>query len=155
MEFALSVGRPGWEIAMFGGTSTMRPIARWLLAGLLVTGGNACTTVLAPERTEALGPPFNDALKEGYLQLDSLGLNVATTASRAAQLRAPARVSVVGYADLTGPARLNEALSLQRAENVAAALARAGVSPDLIDVQARGATGAAADGRRVEITFDS
>lgn len=54
---------------MFGGTSTMRPIARWLLVGLLVASGNACTTVLAPERTEALGPPFNDALKEGYLQL--------------------------------------------------------------------------------------
>lgn len=267
---------------MFRGTSTKRSIARWLLIGLLVASGNACTTVLAPERTEALGPPFNDALKEGYLQLaasrweggsweflrfrdkarqamlgdavwpddaagsrvpsalqpqlvaqrdrlltlldaggrvlapadaalaqvsfdcwlsevkatrtlgsecresfiaalhdtegavvatlpesyvvlfesgsdavDSLGLNVATTASRAAQLRAPARVSVVGYADPTGPARLNEALSLQRAENVAAVLARAGVSPDLIDVQARGATGAAADGRRVEITFDS
>jgi hypothetical protein len=239
---------------MFRETSTM-PIARWLLIGLLMASGNACTTVLAPERTEALGPPFNNALKEGYLQLaasrweggsweflhfrdkarqamlgdavwpddaaspqapaalqpelvaqrdrlltvldaggrvlapadaalaqvsfdcwlsdvraskslgsecresfvavDAVGLNVATTASRAALLRAPGRVSVIGYADPTGSARLNEALSLQRAENVAAALARAGVSPDLIDVQARGATGAVADGRRVEITLES
>jgi OmpA-OmpF porin, OOP family len=267
---------------MFGGTSTMRPIARWLLVGLLVASGNACTTVLPPERTEALGPPFNEALKEGYVQLaasrwqggswevlhfrdkarqamlgdvvwpddatssrvpsalqpdlvaqrdrlltvldaggrvlapadaalaqvsfdcwlseakatktlgsecresfvaalqeteqavlatlpgsyvvlfesgsdavDAVGLNVATSASRAALLRAPRRISVIGYADPTGSAGLNEALSLQRAENVAAALARAGVSPDLIDVQARGATGAAADGRRVEIAFES
>jgi outer membrane protein OmpA-like peptidoglycan-associated protein len=49
----------------------------------------------------------------------------------------------------------NEALSLQRAENVAAALQRAGVSPELIAVQGRGARAAAEDGRRVEITFDS
>jgi OmpA-OmpF porin, OOP family len=255
------------------------PIARWLLVGLLAASGGACTTVLPPERTEALGPPFNEALKQGYLELaasrwregswellhfrdkarqamlgdavwpddvsrvpsglqpelaaqrdrllavldaggrvlapadaalaqvsfdcwlseardtktlesecresfvaafqgteqavmaawpenyivlfepgsdavDAAGLNVASAASRAALLRAPGRISVIGYADPTGPAGLNEALSLERAENVAAALARAGVSPDLIDVQARGASGAAADGRRVEIAFE-
>lgn len=256
----------------------MRPMAKWLLVGLLVAGGNACTTVLAPERTEALGPPFNEALKEGYLRLadsrwqegsweylrfrdkarqamlgdavwpddaaivpaslqpelidrrerlvmfldaggrvlapqdaamaqvafdcwlsevkntrrldgecrdsflaslrdteqavlaalpepyvvlfesgsdrvDAVGLNVATAASRAALLRAPARINVVGYADQSGSAARNETLSRQRAENVAAALARAGVSPGSIEVQARGATRAAEDGRRVEITF--
>jgi hypothetical protein len=38
---------------------------------------------------------------------------------------------------------------------VAAALQRAGVAPDLIEVQGRGAHPAAEDGRRVEITFDS
>lgn len=260
----------------------MRAMAKWLLVGLLVASGNACTTVLPPERTEALGPPFNDALKQGYLRLaesrweggswefldyrdkarqamlgdavwpddptnarvpaslraqlveqrdrlltvldaggralapedaamaqvgfdcwlsevegtkrldsdcreafleslreteqavlaalpeayvvlfetgsdrlDGVGLNVATTVSRAALLMAPARINVIGYTDPSGPASLNEALSLQRAENVAAALARAGVSPELIDVQARGAARAAEDERRVEITFDS
>jgi OOP family OmpA-OmpF porin len=259
----------------------MGAMAKWLLVGLLVASGNACTTVLAPERTEALGPPFNDALKQGYLRLadsrwdngswdalhfrdkarqamlgdavwpddpanarvpaslrpelleqrdrlltfldgggrvlapeeaamaqvgfdcwlsevkgtkrldsecrdaflaalqeteqtvvaalpesylvpfesgsdrlNAVGLNVATAASRAARLRTPARIRVIGYADPSGPARLNEALSLQRAENVAAALARAGVTPEVIDVQARGAAGAVEDGRRVEITFD-
>jgi OmpA-OmpF porin, OOP family len=267
---------------MFRKASTMRPIAKSLLVSLLLASGNACTTVLAPERTEALGPPFNDALKRGYLQLadsrshegsweflrfrdkarramlgdavwpddpaharvpaslrpqldeqrdrllifldaggralapedaalaqvsfdcwlsevedtkqldsecrdsflaslreteqaviatlpesyivlfesgsdrlDGVGLNLATSVSRAAVLTAPARINVIGYADPSGPATANEALSLQRAENVAAALARAGVSPELIDVQARGATGAVEDGRRVEITFDS
>jgi OmpA-OmpF porin, OOP family len=268
------------ETAMSGNRSTTGSIARWLLAGLLVTSGSACTTVLPPERTEALGPPFNEALKQGYLELaasrwqagswevlhfrdkarqamlgdavwpdevarvaaptqaelgpqrdrllavldaggrtlapedaalaqvsfdcwlaeardtrnldpvcresfttalgeteeavvatwpetyvvlfepgddavDAVGLNVATSASRAARLRTPSRISVIGYADPTGSASVNEALSLQRAENVAAALARAGVSPELIDVQARGASAAAADGRRVEIAFDS
>jgi OmpA-OmpF porin, OOP family len=260
----------------------MRSMAQALLVGLLLAGGNACTTVLAPERTEALGPPFNEALKDGYLQLadnrwqqgswevlrfrdkarqamlgdavwpddpadarlpeslraqldeqrdrlliflgaggralvpqeaamaqvgfdcwlsevrdtsqldsacrdsflaslreteqaviatlpesyvvlfesgsdrvDGLGLNMATSVSRAALLTAPARINVIGYADPSGPAGANEVLSLQRAENVAAALTRAGVSPELIDVQARGTTGAVEDGRRVEITFDS
>jgi OOP family OmpA-OmpF porin len=260
----------------------MRSIAQSLLVGLLLASGSACTTVLAPERTEALGRPFNDALKQGYLRLadsrshqgsweflrfrdkarqamlgdavwpddpadarlpaslrpelveqrdrllafldagarvlapqdaamaqvgfdcwlsevketkrldsacrdaflaslqeteqavvatlpesyvvlfesgsdrlDGVGLNVATSVSRAALLTAPARINVIGYADPSGPARMSEELSLQRAENVAAALARAGVSPQLIDVQARGAAGAVEDGRRVEITFDS
>jgi outer membrane protein OmpA-like peptidoglycan-associated protein len=259
----------------------MRSMVQCLLAGLLMVGGSACTTVLAPERTEALGPPFNDALKENYLQLaesrwqqgswdvlrfrdkarqamlgnavwpddatnagvpaslrpelveqrerlvlflngggralapqdaalaqvsfdcwlalvketklldsacrdtflgsleeteqavvaalpepyvilfesgsdqlDAVGLNVATAASRAAALLAPARVNVIGYADRLGRA-VNEALSLQRAENVAAVLERAGVAPELIDVQARGAGGAEEDGRRVEIAFES
>jgi outer membrane protein OmpA-like peptidoglycan-associated protein len=260
----------------------MRSIAQSLLVGLLLASGSACTTVLAPERTEAIGPPFNDALKQGYLRLaenrshqgsweflrfrnkarqamlgdavwpddpadarlpasfrpelveqrdrllafldaggralapqeaamaqvgfdcwlsevketkrldsacrdaflaslqeteqavvatlpesyvvlfesgsgrlDGVGLNVATSVSRAALLTAPARINVIGYADPSGPARMDEELSLQRAENVAAALARAGVSPELIDVQARGASGPVEDGRRVEITFDS
>jgi OmpA-OmpF porin, OOP family len=261
----------------------MRPMAKWLLVCLLVASGNACTTVLAPERTQALGPPFNEALKDGYLKLadsrwqqgswevlrfrdkarqamlgdavwpddaasarmpasslqselveqrerlvlvldsggrvlapedaalaqvsfdcwlsqgketkqlgsgcqdtfhaalgkteqavaatlpepyvvtfeagsdslDGVALNVATAVSRAARLRAPARINVTGYADPSGPATRNEALSLQRAENVAAALQRAGVSPELIEVQGRGARTAAEDGRRVEITFDS
>ena len=262
------------------GTSRMLSIARWLLVGLLAASGSACTTVLPPERTPALGPPFNEALKEGYVQLaasrsgedtweylrfrdkarqamlgdtvwpddaadprfpaalrsqlvaererllavldaggwvlapadaaeaqvsfdcwlsevratgnldsacresftaaladteqavlatlpanytvsfeagsdavDAVGLNAATAASRAARLREPRRISVIGYADPSGPARLNEALSLQRAENVAAVLRRAGVPPSSLDVQARGAT-AGTDGRRVEIVLE-
>jgi outer membrane protein OmpA-like peptidoglycan-associated protein len=269
-------------IAIFWRTNTMRPMAKWLLVCLLVASGNGCTTVLAPERTQALGPPFNEALKDGYLQLadsrwqegswevlrfrdkarqamlgnavwpddaasarmpaplqstlveerdrlllvldsggrvlaaedaalaqvsfdcwlsaakqtkqpgsgcqdtfhtalgktelavtatlpepyvvtfesgsdrlDGVALNVATTVSRAARLREPARINVTGYADPSGSVTRNEALSLQRAENVAAALQRSGVAPDLIEVQGRGARAAAEDGRHVEITFDS
>jgi OmpA-OmpF porin, OOP family len=269
-------------IAMCWRTNTMRPIARWLLVCLLLASGTACTTVLAPERTQAIGPPFNEALKDGYLQLadsrwqqgswellhfrakarqamlgdavwpddaasarvpaslqselveererlvlvldsggrtlapedaalaqvsfdcwlseaketkqpgsgcedtfraalgkteqavaatlpepyvvtfeagsdslDGAALNVTTAASRAARLQQPARINVTGYADPSGSATRNEALSLQRAENVAAALQRAGVSPELIEVQGRGTRAAAEDGRRVEITFDS
>ena len=260
----------------------MRPMAQWLLVCLLAASGSGCTTVLAPERTQALGPPFNEALKDGYLQLadgpwqegnwevlrfrdkarqamlggavwpddaasarmpasvqselveergrlllvlnsggrvlapedaalaqvsfdcwlseakemkqsgsgcqdtfrtalgktelavtatlpepyvvmfesgsdrlDGVALNVATAVSRAARLREPGRINVTGYADPSGSMTRNEALSLQRAENVAAALQRAGVSPELIEVQGQGARAAAEDGRRVEIAFDS
>jgi outer membrane protein OmpA-like peptidoglycan-associated protein len=257
-------------------------MARWSLVCLLLASGSACTTVLAPERTQAIGPPFNEALKDGYLQLadnrwqegswevlrfrdkatqamlgdavwpddaastrmpasvqselveqrerlvlvlnsggralapedaalaqvsfdcwlsaekdtkqagsgcqdtfhtalgktelavtatlpepyvvmfasgsdrlDGVALNVATAVAGAARLREPARINVTGYADPSGPVTRNEALSLQRAENVAAALQRAGIAPELIEVQGRGAGAAGEDGRRVEITFES
>lgn len=40
-----------------------------LLAGSLLLVLGACTTALPPEKTEALGMPFNEQLKENYLQL--------------------------------------------------------------------------------------
>jgi outer membrane protein OmpA-like peptidoglycan-associated protein len=257
----------------------MRSVVTWFLVGILAMAGSACTTVLAPERTTAIGPPFNEALKERYLELGSSkwqegsweilhfrdkarsamlgdlvypdrvtwvpsglqgelieqrerlllfldaggrelvpedaaeaqvgfdcwlsdvkathqldsgcretfvaalgrteqavlaelpesyvvlfesgsdaiggdGLNVATAVARAVPLVEPARIEVVGHADPSGSGAANEALSLRRAENVAAALERAGVSAQLLNVQSRGATAApiaAAGGRRVEV----
>ncbi len=38
-------------------------------AGSLLLGLGACTTALPPEKTEALGMPFNEELKSRYLQL--------------------------------------------------------------------------------------
>ncbi|MGH6902041.1 MAG: OmpA family protein [Geminicoccaceae bacterium] len=259
----------------------MRSVVKWFLALMLAMAGGACTTVLAPERTAALGPPFNEALKERYLELGSSkwqegsweilhfrdkarsamlgdlvypdrvtwvpsgvqdelieqrerlllfldagarelvpedaaeaqvgfdcwlsdvkathqldsgcretfaaalgrteqavlaelpetyvvpfesgsdviggeGLNVATFVARAVPLVEPARIEVVGYADASGSAGANEALSLRRAENVAAALERAGVAAQLLEVQSRGASGTPIDavaGRRVEVMF--
>jgi outer membrane protein OmpA-like peptidoglycan-associated protein len=86
------------------------------------------------------------------------GLNVATAVARAVPLVEPARIDVVGYADRSGSAAANEALSLRRAENMAAALERAGVSRQLLNIQSRGAAGAPlADvaGRRVEVSLRS
>ncbi len=40
-----------------------------LLLGSLLLGLGACTTALPPEKTEALGMPFNEELKGRYLQL--------------------------------------------------------------------------------------
>ena len=56
---------------MHGRMITLRPTTRWLFALGLALAGSACTTVLAPERTPAIGPPFNEALKERYLALGS------------------------------------------------------------------------------------
>lgn len=40
-----------------------------LLVGSLLLAISACSTALPPEKTEALGMPFNEQLKERYLQL--------------------------------------------------------------------------------------
>ena len=79
-----------------------------------------------------------------------------TAAARAARFIQPARINVVGYADPSGAASANQALSQQRAQAVADTLVRSGVPESAIVVEARGAAGASgAQGRRVEVTFDS
>jgi outer membrane protein OmpA-like peptidoglycan-associated protein len=255
-------------------------LIRRSLVGALALAGSACTTVLAPERTPAIGPPFNEALKDRYLELaattwdggswhflhfrdkataamhgaevlpdrvtwvppeaqrelegerahllllldsgawqlapeeaaaaqvgfdcwladvqatgrlDSAcretfesalarteqiliaqvpadyvvqfesgsdmvggqGLNVATAVARAVPLLEPARIEVTGYADRSGAAAGNAALSRARADNVAAALQRAGVAPALINVQSGGTAGGGETGRRVEVALRS
>lgn len=259
----------------------MRAVVERFLIAALAMAASACTTVLAPERTPAIGPPFNEALKEGYLELASSkwesgswdvlhfrdkaraamlgndvlpdrvtwvprgaqpeleaqrerlllflnagawqvapeeaaeaqvsfdcwlsdvqagsridsacrepflnalgrteqavvahvpasyvvpfesgsdvvggqGLNVATAVARAVPLVEPTRIDIVGYADRSGSASANEALSRQRAENMAAALERAGVSREMLNIEARGAAAAPPDGgRRVEVALRS
>lgn len=41
------------------------------IVGLALAGGAlaGCTTALPPEKVEAIGPPFNEELKQGYVQL--------------------------------------------------------------------------------------
>jgi OmpA-OmpF porin, OOP family len=41
----------------------------------VVLGLGACTTALPPERTTALGPPFNEEIKAGYVRLASSELS--------------------------------------------------------------------------------
>lgn len=47
----------------------MGTASTWLCAATLAAGLGACTTALPPERTQALGPPYNEAAKQAYLQL--------------------------------------------------------------------------------------
>ncbi len=56
---------------MVGKSIAMRALRKPLLAAGLLLGLGACTTALPPEQTQAMGPPlpFNEQLKEGYLQL--------------------------------------------------------------------------------------
>jgi outer membrane protein OmpA-like peptidoglycan-associated protein len=80
-----------------------------------------------------------------------------TAAARAARFIQPARVNVVGFADQSGSASVNQALSQQRAQAVADALIRSGVPESAIVVDARGAVpgDSGVEGRRVEVTFGS
>ncbi len=56
----------------------------------------------------------------------------------ARNLDATVRIAVIGHTDDTGPASVNDPLSLQRAQAVRGYLAERGVSADRIDVQGRG-----------------
>jgi outer membrane protein OmpA-like peptidoglycan-associated protein len=96
--------------------------------------------------------------ESGADTVDGTGLDVATAVARAVPLVEPGRIDVVGYADRSGSGSANAALSRQRAENVAAALERAGVPRELLNVQSRGAISqrlAGVEGRRVEVAFRS
>jgi outer membrane protein OmpA-like peptidoglycan-associated protein len=56
---------------MVANWTAMSALCKPLLLGGLLLGLGACTTALPPEKVEAMGPPlpFNEQLKEGYLQL--------------------------------------------------------------------------------------
>ena len=47
----------------------MQRMDKQLRVGFILLSLGACTTALPPEKTEAIGGPFNDQVKEGYLQL--------------------------------------------------------------------------------------
>lgn len=55
----------------------MRLMSKSGLAAALLLGLGACTTALPPEKVEAIGPPFNDLVKDGYVQLASAQLSDA------------------------------------------------------------------------------
>jgi outer membrane protein OmpA-like peptidoglycan-associated protein len=65
------------------------------LAGLLI-GLGACTTALPPEKTGALGGPFNEAIKDGYLRLAEAQRS-ATDVADWYHFRAKARAAMLGH----------------------------------------------------------
>jgi OOP family OmpA-OmpF porin len=81
--------------------------------------------------------------------------NTVTDAVRAVRFLDPQRVDVVGFADASGSAAYNETLANDRALAVVEGLIQAGVPSDVINTEARGATGrgVAAENRRVEIAL--
>ena len=91
--------------------------------------------------------------ESGSDRMDGVALNISTDGvARGPTARRAARIEVTRATPIRpDPRPDNEALSLQRAENVAAALQRAGVSPELIEVRAAAHGAAAEAGRRVEI----
>jgi outer membrane protein OmpA-like peptidoglycan-associated protein len=98
----------------------MQGMDRQLRVGFILLSLGACTTALPPEKTEAIGGPFNEQVKEGYLQL--AGPASMPLGSDYAHFRGKARHAMLGdvvYPDRVasyelppGPAR-DEALALR------------------------------------------
>lgn len=87
-------------------------------AVMLAVGIAGCTTALPPEKVEAIGPPFNDEIKRGYLQLASTDSRFGAKARRA-MLGADVWPDKVGESEI--PAEMRpEALVLR--ERLVAAL---------------------------------
>lgn len=132
---------------------------RHALAGTLACGA----VLLAGGAAAAL------SLREfvAYFELDRAELTppaakLVRTFAETFALEPVSRIVVVGHADASGEEDYNRALSRERAETVASELARLGVDPAIISVEARGESQPAlrtADGepeqlnRRVEIVY--
>jgi len=111
---------------------------------------------LAEAENALVHTPYLVFFGPGSDQLDPDAMNVITRAVWAARVAEPAAIAVTGYADPSGEAGANQALSQRRAQAVAEALRKAGVAAaSQIRVAARGAIpGVAGErARRVEITF--
>jgi outer membrane protein OmpA-like peptidoglycan-associated protein len=111
---------------------------------------------LAEAESALVHTPYLVFFAPGSDQLDPDAMNVITRAVWAARVAEPAMIAVTGYADPSGEAGANQALSQGRAQVVAEALRAAGVAAaSQIRVAARGATvGTPGErARRVEITF--
>ena len=137
----------------------------WLeeLDGQLAAVESSCKTELDEALAKTLvamvepGATYLVLFEAGKAQPSGPARNVITEAAEAARLLTPARVHVVGYTDPSGSQADNQALSLSRAQAVAAGLVKSGVAEDILVVEGRGA---ATDGdrsaqRRVEISFSS
>jgi len=70
--------------------------------------------------------------------LDKVAAELKQLSSLSAAMRIPARVTLTGHSDDTGPGTLNLSLSLARAGAVLVLLKKRGVDPDLISVQGAG-----------------
>jgi outer membrane protein OmpA-like peptidoglycan-associated protein len=129
-----------------------------VLAACLMLG--ACA-LFEPMADKAAPPKPEPAAYLIFFNLDSADILppgravIARVAADAAEAK-PAAISVTGFADRTGSAAHNRALSNRRAEAVAGALREAGLPEAMVRTRARGeeeAIDLAVAGRRVEIRF--
>jgi OOP family OmpA-OmpF porin len=80
---------------MVGRSIAMRAVRRPLVLAGLLLGLGACTTALPPEKTTALGGPFNEEIKQGYLRLAEAQRS-ATDVADWFHFRAKARTAMLG-----------------------------------------------------------
>jgi len=101
-------------------------------------GVASVTGTVYPAAVEAQISEYVVEFALGSARLDNRAKEVIEQAASAFRSGEAASLELVGHADTTGPADLNQQLSEQRAENVRDALVAEGISPDAISVEAVG-----------------
>jgi len=80
---------------MVGRSIAMGAMSKPLVLASLLIGLGACTTALPPEKTTALGGPFNEEVKDGYLRLAD-AQRAATDLADWYHFRSKARYAMLG-----------------------------------------------------------
>jgi len=128
------------------------PFAYVIAAALVVSacgsrGGSAPETQLGP-RSDCSDFSFPIYFETNSARLTDAGAQLVREAAERVRGCALGRIDVVGLADVGGTDARNLAVSRERAEAVADALARAGLPRPAFDIDAAGTLGAATpDGR--------
>ena len=111
----------------------LRTLAAALLAGAVLAAG-------AGAAAQASLREFVAYFDWNRAELTPDAANLVRQFAYARAQQPVSRVVVIGHADRSGAEAYNAGLSLRRAETVAAELARQGVDPAIITVEARGET---------------
>jgi outer membrane protein OmpA-like peptidoglycan-associated protein len=132
-----------------------------VVTGLVLLGCQSASSptsqqsAAAPQALPAGGARYVVFFTPWSSRLEAGGHNVVANAARQIARYGSARVTVTGYTDPKGNDADSKRLSAARAQVVADALARNGVDPKSIVVEARGSAGDVAEaleGRRAVIT---
>jgi OmpA-OmpF porin, OOP family len=113
---------------------------------LLAVALAACAQPAPPPAAAAPPPPPPPPAQHDFIVFFGWNSAVVTpdarqivmAAASASKSGPPGTVMVTGYTDTSGTAAYNQKLSVRRADNVAAALARAGVPRNELEVSGRG-----------------
>ncbi|PZN98469.1 MAG: flagellar motor protein MotB [Alphaproteobacteria bacterium] len=123
--------------------------AKFVAAAALVAGLSACASGRGPARETIVATPsdcrsqtFEVYFADGEARLTETARQVIGMTATHLQGCDIQRVQVIGLADASGPASLNQNLSQRRATAVAEALAAAGWPTPVFEVAAAGGQGA-------------
>jgi outer membrane protein OmpA-like peptidoglycan-associated protein len=111
-----------------------------------LSGSNAGKAQMAAALDHARDLTLNIAFRTGDATLTPADIDRLTALAQLAGGLVDVKIQVSGYADPRGAAEYNLGLSKERAESVAAALAKSGLDKDRIVTEAFGANGATANG---------
>lgn len=118
----------------------------------IISGGTKPPSAVTPASPDFIATTFREVLaiepppaqtftlmfESGTAELTEASLKLIPEIVSASQSPIAISVSISGHADATGSAKLNDALSLERANQVKALLLQQGVKPALISVSSHG-----------------